>query len=369
MLKKINTTDSSNNKNKKKTGIMTEKSMINTSNNQNFNNRNNFEALEEAARNKRNNNNKTSYNNNINNDNTSQVHKNRKNFDPTENLNKKILSSNFNNKNYKFNKITNLYPTDNSKHHTPYLPNDLNPKEIKVDYFKQDTQTSEYDIIPKDEQSLFLAYRNHFENIREKIIEENKIRKLVDEEKIHILMVNFETSSYDIDYLSLIDPTKQFNKYKLNLDDYLDDKNKIQLFNGQIIKIEGNIRENTIYANRISHPFQYINYSLIEQTVKSYYEIAAPYSVYSIYGPFFDNKKVDFTLFTRILINIEKENPHALIIGGPLCPMSNEEILSGDIQFDVEESDNSRSKRSMSFFDLFKVFLEKINEVFKFRIF
>lgn len=276
---------------------------------------------------------------------------------------KQVKESNFHNKAYNFNNVSCIYPLDKNRQLT--TPLNLNSKNIFCNTFKEsDLNNEEYSIIPKDQDSFLSSYKEYFAKIKDKLIEEdlknNISNKELIEERIFILVVVFDSTSFDINEISLVDPCKEFKRYQLKFDDCENLKN-FEFFNGQIVKVEGILREKEIYPINIINGFPLISYMLVDSNVNNYFKESAAYAVYAMNGPFFNDKEIDFTVFSRCLNKISQEEPHVLIIGGPFVPLENEVIQSGHCIFELENN----QKHSFSFFELFQMFLEKINEYFK----
>lgn len=268
-----------------------------------------------------------------------------------------VAENNFHNKNYSYNS-SNLYPTDNKNFTTPYS---LNSRSHMLNTFPE-LEVQEYELVHKDQQIYLESYREYFIKVKERMIKEYNIKESdLNEGKIHIMVVSFETTSFDLDEICLVDPSKSFHKLKLKFDDCEEAKSKFDFFNGQVLKVEGHIKDNEIYPTDLIEGLPLISYSLMESNVNSFYKENAPYGIYTIFGPFFGNKELDFTLFSRTLNKIMLENPHVLIIGGPFLPVDNEIIKSGYCELIIK----GNQKRSFSFFEIFQMFLERINDTFK----
>lgn len=277
------------------------------------------------------------------------------NITSSDNILDQISDSNFHNKNFSFNKVQKLYPPNTSL----ITPQRINSKPIE--YNRIENELEEYSLIPKDMDSYLSSYQESILKIREKMIVEYKIKESdLNEERVMIMIVSIETTQFDIDEIFLIDPLN-LKKYKLRFDECENLKNNFDFFNGQIVKIEGVLREKEVYPNSIVNGFPLVKYNLLENTLSKYYKEPAAYEICSMFGPFFSNDTLDFTLFTRSLKNIRMEDPHALIIGGPFVPNFNNKITQGLIVFKTK----NEVEASFNYYEVFQMFLERINEIFK----
>lgn len=276
------------------------------------------------------------------------------------NINNFVSDSNFNNKSYNFNKSL-LFPND-CKLITPTV---LNSRNMSINTFNEEIGIPYYDLIPKDSEYSLEEYKKYFSDWKTKYINECNIPEDLVDEKVHILVVSFDTCNYEFENVSLVDPIRNFFKYSVKMDE-LDEntKRELKLFNGQIVRVDGSILDENIHITSFIGGFPHVTYKLCESSMNKFYKESAAYGIYTMYGPFFGKKEFDLTLFCRCLENIAKENPHILIISGPFLPFDNEILKSGYINLKLKDN----KMKIMNFFDLFNLYLEKINDIFKVRI-
>lgn len=268
-----------------------------------------------------------------------------------------VSDSNFNNKNYTFNKSL-LFPND-CKLITPSV---LNSRNMSINTFSDEIGIPYYDLIPKDNEFSLEEYKKYFSEWKNKYITECNISEELIDEKVHILVVCFDTSNFELENVSLVDPTRNYFKYSIKMEE-LDENTKrdLKLFNGQIVRVDGSILDENIHITSFIGGFPHVTYKLCESSMNKFYKESAAYGIYTIYGPFFGKKEFDLTLFGRTLDNIAKDNPHIVIISGPFLPFDNEFLKSGYINLKLKDN----KFKVMNFFDLFNLYLEKINDVFK----
>jgi hypothetical protein len=239
----------------------------------------------------------------------------------------------------------------------------LNSSDINYT-FLSNLEIIEYDIIPKDEDSYYEEYLKYFEEYKKNLLISRGIEvdnPLLDVDKFVFLVTfnNFEGKPLMSDIV-LVNPSKNFKQFSLKMEnDILKDFN---FFNGQIIYIEGYAKGNEIYAQKIIFGFSLITYALSDSYVKGFFHETNPFLIYAINGPFMNKKNVDLTVLKKTLNYIANENPHALILNGPILNVDNEMIASGEINFGNKES-------STNYFELFEMILSEILRIFQVKLF
>ena len=89
-------------------------------------------------------------------------------------------------------------------------------------------------------------------------------------------------------------------------------------FNGQIIFIEGHIKNNEIYAQKILFGIAPVTYNLNDSYVRGFFQESNPYITYALNGPILNKTNFNMGIFLHTLNHIANDNPHALIINGPI---------------------------------------------------
>jgi hypothetical protein len=239
----------------------------------------------------------------------------------------------------------------------------LNSYEINYT-FLSNLEIKEYDIIPKDDDSYYEEYLKYFEEYKKNLLVSRNIEldnPLLDVDKFVFLVTfnNFEGKPLMSDIV-LVNPSKNFKQYSLKMEnDILKD---FYFFNGQIIYIEGYAKGNEIFAQKIVFGFSLITYALSDSYVKGFFHEPNPFLIYAINGPFMNKKNVDITVLKKTLNYIANENPHALILNGPIISVDNEMIASGEINFGNKES-------CTNYFELFEMILSEILRIFQVSFF
>lgn len=248
----------------------------------------------------------------------------------------------------------------NQKGHTN--PLSLNAKDISYSFFS-DFEIKEYSLIPKDEETVLDDYKNYFKDMKQQFMTALNIEEdnpLLDVDKF-ILLVSFDNTEGKptLGDLCLIDPLRDYKKFTLKLesDTILKD---YYFISGQLIYLEGHAKNHEIYANKITFGLPLIEYSITEKYLSSFFGEASPYLIYAVNGPILNKKDFNLSLFLSTLANISNDNPHALILNGPLLNVDNEALAPCDINIQGESS-------SMNYFEIFELILTKINIIFAVR--
>lgn len=272
------------------------------------------------------------------------------------NISAQILDSNFSNKKYGF----TAKPMFNEKNFS--VPFKLNSRLSEISL---SDHVDDYSIIPQDSDAYLDGYKNYFIKVKEKMMKEHNISENSSEEETHIFVINFNSVDLGIEEMSVVDPSKDFRRYKLNLTDCADIKNDNIFYNGQIIMSQGIIKDgNEYFPTRIIFGHPLVEYKLLESSLNKYYAESLPYLISVAFGPFLYRNDLDITIFRRTLDEIAKDNPHTFIIGGPFLPIENSHISKGLIKFKVDSGEVS-----LNFFEFFQFMIEQIDKAFAVNIF
>ena len=83
---------------------------------------------------------------------------------------------------------------------------------------------------------------------------------------------------------------------------------------------------NEIIVKHFMPGFPFVTYSIQEEFLRHYYIESSPYLIYSLNGPFYSKDNHDLSVLKKTLQLIKNENPHCLIINGPIIYSENEDI-------------------------------------------
>lgn len=244
-------------------------------------------------------------------------------------------------------------------------PTAYNSRDISYSFFSN-FEIKEYSILPKDEETYMEEYKNYFKMSKGIFMESLKIEAddpLMDADKF-ILLVTFENTEGKplITDIVLVDPLQDYKKFFLKIENE-SCLNDFYFFSGQLIYVEGLVKNNDLFAQKIVYGMPILEYGISEPYVRGFFQESAPYLIYAVNGPILNKHDVDFGLFVETLKNLANDDPHALILSGPVLNIENAAISSGDIKFM-----NSGDENSTNYFDLFEYFLNKLNEIFMVRI-
>jgi hypothetical protein len=238
----------------------------------------------------------------------------------------------------------------------------FNHQDISYTFFPH-FEVKEYDLCPKDEDTYYEEYLKYFEEYKKKFLENLGIEPdnpLLEIDKFVLLVAfdNYEGKPLLSDIV-LIDPLKNFQKFNLKIEN----ENILRdyyFFNGQIVFIEGHAKNNEIFAQKIIFGAPPQTYTLNDSYVKGFFQDAAPYIINVVNGPILNKTNVDLSIFLQTMQEISKDNPHALIINGPILNVDNAMIQSGEIQY---------NDGVMNYFDLFENVLIELGKIFNVRKF
>lgn len=251
----------------------------------------------------------------------------------------------------------------NEKNHSTSHPQGLNSNNISYSFFTN-YEINEYPLVPKDEYVFDEEYKKYFKEMRQNFMESLHLTEndpLLDSEKF-ILVVAFDSidGKYLLNEITLLDPLKDYNRYILKIDENC--LKEFYFFTGQIIYLEGYLKNNEIFATKISFGLPLMIYDISESYVREYFTESSPYLTYVMNGPIFNRLDIDLNIFLQTLKLIANDNPHALILSGPLINVDNSAVILGELPTrDGEEM-------SMNYEEFFETLLYKINEVFLVKI-
>jgi hypothetical protein len=251
------------------------------------------------------------------------------------------------------------YSTFSEKSHLH--PTILNSREISYSFFSN-FEIKEYSILPKDEETYMEEYKNYFKMAKAVFMESLKIEAddpLMDADKF-ILLVTFENTEGKplITDIVLVDPLQDYKKFFLKIENE-SCLNDYYFFSGQLIYVEGLVKNNDLFAQKIVYGMPILEYGISEPYVRGFFQESAPYLIYALNGPILNKNDIDFGLFIATLRNLANDDPHALILSGPILNIENAAISSGDIKFT-----NNNDENNANYFELFEFFLNKLNEIF-----
>ena len=109
------------------------------------------------------------------------------------------------------------------------------------------------------------------------------------------------------------------------------------LFEGEIIVAEGFMDTKKFNVNRIWKPAinsalsNSIDSSDLQTFQKNQGGKALQYMVAC--GPFTVNNELSYDALKDLMMNVKREQPHALILAGPFVNHSHEDIVSGDLKY------------------------------------
>jgi hypothetical protein len=228
-------------------------------------------------------------------------------------------------------------------------------------------EVKEYDLCPKDEDTYYEEYLKYFEDYKRKFLDHLGIKEdntLLEIDKF-VLLVAFE--NYEgkplLSDIVLINPLKNFQKFNLKIEN----ENILRdyyLFNGQIVFIEGHAKNNEIFAQKIVFGTPPQTYTLNDSYVKGFFQDSAPYVINVVNGPILNKTNVDLSIFLQTMQEISKDNPHALILNGPILNVDNVMIQSGDIKY---TNGSNIGNEGVNYFDLFEIILIELGKIFNVR--
>jgi len=236
-----------------------------------------------------------------------------------------------------------------------------NSREISYSFFSN-FEIKEYSILPKDEESYLEEYKNYFKMAKGVFMDSLKIDSddpLMDADKF-ILLVTFENTEGKplITDIVLVDPLQDYKKFFLKIENQ-SCLNDYYFFSGQLIYVEGLVKNNDIFAQKIIYGMPILEYGISENYVKDFFQESAPYLIYAVNGPILNKSDIDLGLFVETMKKIAADEPHALILSGPILNIENSAINSGEFRFP-----NNTDENSSNYFEIFEFFLEKLNEIF-----
>ena len=292
-----------------------------------------------------------------------QINKNNSNQNKTEvnNLNDVVLV-NQNQTNIitasKKEVVFENYCTFNEKSHINSV---LNSRDIFYSFFSN-FEIKEYSILPKDEETYMEDYKSYFKMAKGVFMESLKIEAddpLMETDKF-ILLVTFENSEGKplITAIVLVDPLQDYKKFFLKIENE-SCLNDFYFFSGQLIYVEGLVKNNDLFAQKIVYGMPILEYGISEPYVRGFFQESAPYLIYAVNGPILNKTDVDFGLFVETLKKLANDDPHALVLSGPILNIENAAVNSGDIKFP-----NTPDENSANYFEVFEYFLNKLNEIF-----
>ena len=239
-----------------------------------------------------------------------------------------------------------------------YQSSSFNSKPIELMLTSND---NDYKMIPKDELESYDGYKKYFIDFKKNLLSSYEIKEddpLLDVNKF-VLVVAFDTNEFKprLEDLMGVDPSKDYLTYRLKMDNL--DVNSMDYYfvSGSIMYFEGERKNNNeIIVKHYTSGFPFVTYSIQEEFLRHYYIESSPYLIYSMNGPFFSKDNYDLTVFKKTLQMIKNQNPHCLIINGPIIYSENEYIKNGDI---VNENN-----AQITYHDLFDSFIKLIDEMF-----
>jgi len=252
---------------------------------------------------------------------------------------------------------------------SPYA---YNSKEITCTLFSN-FEINEYSMIPKDDDVVFEEYADYFKFYKDQFFEAYQIEKddpLLDVDKFFLLVTfaNYEGKPIISD-IELVNPLKNYTKYSLKIEN--ENIKDYYFFTGQMVYVEGYVKNKEIYAQKIIFGINPVCYTVSDSYIKGFFQDSNPFLIFAVNGPIFNKSNLDFTLFLKTLTHIAEENPHALILNGPILNVDNTMIMSGDLRVNEDILGDSIypgiDGSNMNYFELFEFIILKINEIFKVR--
>jgi hypothetical protein len=196
--------------------------------------------------------------------------KNKKKKGPSNNNigGKKAINTTQGGKNINFETTTSY----NDKEHS--LPMYYNGSDITYNFYTN-LQLAEYSIIPKDERAYNEEYKVYFNEVRKAFLKDLNIQEtdpLLDVDKFVLLVTfdNFE-GRLSLSEMVLVDPLNDYKRYYVKFEQP-ETMREYYLFTGQIIYVNGFVKNDEIYVNKIINGMTLLSYKLDENYVKSFYK-------------------------------------------------------------------------------------------------
>ena len=193
-----------------------------------------------------------------------------------------------------------------------------------------------YDLLPKDCYGQRDGYEKYFFDLKDKFLEERKIKDdpLLEKNKF-VLFLAFDVidTKPTFDDLVGIDPLNDYKKYILKINT---NNNDLFFVSGQIVFIEGDLVDDgkVIEVRQLKNIYEINEYSLKYEQISPFYTNSDPYAIYCMNGPYFSKENIDFSVFNSVIEQVVNKNPHYFIINGPLFSSENEKIKFGEFNTD-----------------------------------
>lgn len=241
-----------------------------------------------------------------------------------------------------------------------YQSSSYNSKPIEL-MLTDTSKDNDYKMIPKDEIDNYDGYKKYFIEFKKNLLTSYEIKEddpLLDVNKF-VLVVAFDTNEFKprLEDLIGVDPSKDYLTYRLKMDNLDVNSTDYYFVSGSIMYFEGERKSNNeIIVKHFMPGFPFVTYSIQEEFLRHYYIESSPYLIYSLNGPFYSKDNHDLSVLKKTLQLIKNENPHCLIINGPIIYSENEDIKNGDI---INEKGTQQT-----YYELFDSFIKILNEMF-----
>ena len=247
------------------------------------------------------------------------------------------------------------------------------------------TTIDAYDLLPKDCYGQRDGYEKYFSDIKDKLLDELKIKDdpLLEKNKF-VLFLAFDVidAKPTFDDLIGIDPLNDYKKYILKIN--IKNNNNLFFVSGQILFIEGDLVDDgkVIEVTHFRNIYEINEYNLNYEDISYLYKDSDPYAIYYMNGPYFSKDNIDFSVFNNVIEKVVYKNPHYFIINGPLFSTENEKVKFGEfntedgmldiIKYLKEKFINTRTKilicpgisDNENFYPLPQPPFDKVNEAF-----
>jgi hypothetical protein len=158
----------------------------------------------------------------------------------------------------------------NDKHNLPMY---YNTNEMIFNLYA-DLEIPEYTFIPKDERSYYEDYKNYFYKYKTAFLNDLDIKEndpFLDVEKFVLLVTfdNFE-GKISLSEMVLVDPLNEYKRYFVKFEQP-EIMREYHLFSGQIVYVNGFIKNDEIYVNKIIYGMTLLSFNLQEDYVKKFF--------------------------------------------------------------------------------------------------
>jgi hypothetical protein len=163
-------------------------------------------------------------------------------------------------------------PTYNEKDHN--LPLNYNSNDITYNCLSN-LEIPEYTIIPKDERAYFEEYKNYFLSCKLAFLRDLNIAvddPFLESEKF-ILLVTFDNfeGKLSLSELVLVDPLNGYKRYYVKFEQP-DTMREYHLFSGQIVYVNGVVKNDEIFINKLILGMNLLSFNLNENFVKGFFK-------------------------------------------------------------------------------------------------